>query len=237
MRYILILLLACAGSLSAADFADAFERRPEPVNLFDAAARADIERGGQLFGRGPDSRDMPQGGRIALGFANDPIGFGMSTSFDFYFASYWGVPFVAASLHQAIAYGVITNEYEGGGIAYSGSLAIGGKFVFDFPGVALSRWFRPWVGLYPIGFRFADATEDVKLPGEPRREINYTDVFYLMQAGTGVDIFLTGNFALGAAAYVTATFGGSTHRNEGITVKTHGRIGLYIEYISLTIRF
>lgn len=232
MRYILILLLACVGSLSAADFADAFERRPEPVNLFDTAAPADIERGGQLFSRGPDSRDMYFGGGVALGFANDPIGFGISFWYDFYF-----VPFVALSARYAITYGIITNEYEGGGDALATDFSIGAKFVFDFHNVKLSRWFRPWVGLYPVGFRYTDAIEDVKLPGEPTRTIRYGDVFFLMQAGTGVDIFLTGNIALGAALFVTATFGGSKHEHDGITVRTRGGIGVYFEYISLTIRF
>lgn len=225
-------VLACLAAPLAADAAFDLPR-PSP-RLFEASLLpVDRELRGQLLDEtGPASKDQSFGAGVALGFAGDPIGFGLSGWFDYYFTTW-----LAAGARFQMDYGVVTRRLEDGGVGLDFSLQFGAKFVFDLEDWEWSRWLRPWVALYPAGFRYASATEDAKDNAGNEVEIEYGDVFYLITAGGGVDFFLTSNIALGVGIYFDGTVGGSKHKKRDITVRHRGGFDFFFEYARLSIRF
>jgi hypothetical protein len=246
MRFLTVLALCgLAASAAAADFEAAFDTPRTHVNLFDdqpAVVDANWTPRGDRFATaqviddgGRSAGDQWFGVGVALGIAGDPIGFGASTWFDLYL-----YPFLAVSARGVLAYGVITNEYKDGGDALATGVSFGAKFVMDFDDVDVSRWFRPWAALYPVGFMYVAGEEEVETTlrtGSTRDDFPYSDIFFVVQGGVGADFFLTDNFGLGVGLYLNGTLGGSRHRHDGHTIKTRGRIGVYFEYIRAAFRF
>jgi hypothetical protein len=182
---------------------------------------------------GPGTDEQMFGAGVALGFHSEALGLGVSGWFDFHF-----LPYLAVSSRFHLAYGILTREYKDGGTALNLGLGLGVKFVLDVPDLEVTRWLRPWVALYPAGFVYVAATEDFDPPGpDSKKKFSYSDIFYLIQAGTGVDFFLTNMIGLGLGVYITGTVGGSKHEKDDTTIRTRGSVGVYFEYARLSLRF
>ncbi|MBE7491921.1 MAG: hypothetical protein HS108_09245 [Planctomycetes bacterium] len=228
----LLLTLACPAAVLAARGQDWFSLRLEPP-LRSRLLPLDRELAGQLLDEsGPRSKDQMFGAGAALGFAGDPIGFGLSGWFDFYFTTW-----LAAGARFQMDYGAITRRHEDGGTGLDFSLQFGAKFVFDLEDWEWSRWCRPFVALYPAGFRYHSATERAKDSQGRRFDFAYSDVFYVISVGGGVDFFLTSNIALGAGILLDGTVGGSRHKKRGVKIRHVGGADFFFEYARLSVRF
>lgn len=182
---------------------------------------------------GPDSDERMFAAGVSLGFHSYNIGLGMGAWFDFHL-----FPWLAFGTRFHLAYGILTRTYEDGGDALHLGVSLGAKFVLDFPDMEVTRWLRPWVALYPAGFAYVDASEDFDPPGaDDNGTFKYSDIFYFIQAGTGVDFYLTNFIGLGLGVYITGTVGGSRHEKDGTEVRTRGLVGVYFEYARLSLRF
>lgn len=250
--WLVLVVLFAGSSLTAAELSfdnlprsDRTVRLFEPVNLdhghsYESAFETgrhgrtgDLLKAQLVESAGDVSDDQWFGAGTALGVANNPIGIGASGWFDFYILRY-----LAVSTQFQFGYGIVTDELKDGGDGVFAGLSIGAKFVMDFPGVDINRWFRPFAAFYPAGFLYFSATEEVDPPdSDDTKKLNYSDIFYHMYGGAGVDFFLTPEIAIGAAIYVTGRIGGSKHKDHGVTVNTRGRVGVFFEYARLAIRF
>lgn len=220
----------------AAPLAAEFDLSPQrgQTRLFEATLLpVDAELRGQLLDEsGEGSSDQMFGAGVALGFAGDPIGFGLSGWFDFYFT-----PWLAVGGRFQMDYGIVTRRLEDGGTGLDFSLQFGARFVFDFEDWEWTRWLRPFVALYPAGFRYHAATEDAEDSNGEDFDYSYGDVFYVITVGGGVDFFLTSNLALGAGVYFDGTVGGSKHKTKGVTIRHRGGFDFFFEYARLSVRF
>jgi len=225
----LLLLIVFAATPLAAQFE--ISREVRKPRLFETSLLPDV-RGQLLDESGPRSKDQMFGAGVALGFAGDPIGFGLSGWFDYYLTTW-----LAVGARFQTDYGVVTRRHEDGGTALDFGLQFGAKVVFDLEDWEFSRWLRPYVALYPAGFRYHAATERAKDSAGRKFEINYGDIFYVITTGGGVDFFLTSNIALGAGIYVEGTVGGSKHKKRGVSVRHRGGFDFFFEYARFAVRF
>lgn len=256
MRHFAIMLaaIALAGGLAAADLTKlSFEKsftapRTHAPSLFaapevDAPAKAfnfdsglsdsGLYKGQLVDDDGTDTSEQLFGAGAALGMAGNPLGIGVTGWFSFYFT-----PWLAAEAKFVLAYGIITDAYENGGDGLAVGLAIGAKFVLDFPDMEITRWLRPFVALYPAGFVYFSSTEEIEPPGSGDTEdFTFSDVFYMIHGGIGVDFYLTNMIGLGVGVYITGTVGGSKHDKSGVEIETEGSVGVYFEYARLSLRF
>jgi hypothetical protein len=193
----------------------------------------DVARGQLVDDSGPRTTEQLFGAGVALGVNSAALGLGVSGWFDVYFT-----PWISAGLHSGVAYGILGRRYKDGGTALAWHLCLGAKFTFDMEDWDWSRWVRPWVALYPVGFQLLSATEDFNPAGPDRLDtITYTDVFFYISGAIGVDFYLTSLIGIGAAIYPYGTFGGRRHDDNGTTVRTRGYAGVYFEYVRLSLRF
>lgn len=234
VRILLMFLILVASPLCALDELPDDWRPADslrPVALFD--------RGGSwhqqpVYGQliddtGPRSTDQLIGFGAALMLDTSALGLGVNGFFDFYFT-----PWISASAHTGVAFGVLGRRHVDGGTGLGYHLALGAKFTFDLPDWEWSRWVRPWVAFYPVGFRYFSATESVDADND---RITYNDIYFHMQGGGGVDFYLTSLIGLGAGVLFYGDFGGSRRRIGDHRITTRGLWGLYFEYARLTVRF
>lgn len=179
------------------------------------------------------SADQMFGAGVALGFAGDPIGLGLSGWFDVYFTTW-----IAAEARLQLAYGLLTHPYQDSGTGVEVGLQLGAKFVFDMPDWEWSRWCRPFAAFFPVGFRYMAADEEFNPPGPGNSDhVHYSDVFFVIGFGGGCDFFLTPNIAIGVGLFVDGMIGGSRHDRNGVVVRTRGRVDVFFEYFRLAMRF
>jgi hypothetical protein len=238
MGRLLILMLVCAGGLAAhgQEFAFDLPRTREARLFTDAPPPADVPdiyRTGQLLDdSGPPSSELKYGLGASLALVDNPVGFGSNGWFDYY-----PFTFLAFGVNTFFNYGVITRDRLDGGTAFSTGFTAGGKFVLDFPELELTRWFRPYAMFHPLGLMYFAGSEDFRDSDGNRDTFRYSDVFFMMQGGAGVDFFLTSELAVGAGFFWRSTYGGSRHTSSGVRVRHRGRTDLNLEYIRLTYRF
>ncbi|MBX3475363.1 MAG: hypothetical protein KF754_13365 [Planctomycetes bacterium] len=227
----LVVVFASAAPLCAES---GFGLQRASPRMFEATLLPlDADLRGQLMDEsGAQSKDQYFGAGVALGFAGDPIGFGLAGWFDYYLTTW-----LAVGARFQMGYGIVTRRFEDGGVGLDFSMQFGAKFVFDMPDWEWSRWCRPFVALYPAGFRYASATEEAKDRSGRDFDFSYGDVFYVITAGGGVDFFLTSNIAVGAAVYFDGTVGGSKHKEKGVTIRHRGAFDFFLEYARLSVRF
>lgn len=177
---------------------------------------------GQMFGAGG-----------ALGINTAAVGIGFTGWFDFYFT-----PWLAASTWVGIDYGFVGRRVHDGGSALMFNVNIGAKFVMDFADMELSDWFRPWAALYPLGFALYSATEEADPPGnDDRVDITYSDLYYMVATGGGIDFMLTNLIGVGFGMYLYGTVGGKRHEIDNVITRTRGFFGFHFEYARLNLRF
>jgi len=230
---------ACAGEVGAYSFDDAFMGFGRGRSL-RAVSSAPVGFELPSIALGQDyvydswpSRKQKFGAGAALGLAGDPIGIGLTAWFEYYFR-----PYVAVGGNVLAGYGGITDPYQNGGDASYFGFALGVKAVLDVESVFESRLIRPWVAFYPLGLVLVSATEDYDVPGTGNTDdFDYSDVFFLIYGGIGTDFYFTDNVGLGGAIYVTGTIGGSKHTKDGVNIETKGNVGIYVEYLRLSVRF
>ena len=256
MRYMLMVLTAVVftGGVSAATLTElSFDRsfqharsngvdrnlfatklpQTEAAYTFSGFDLDDTLRSQLIDDSGPTSEERMFGAGAALGFHSYNIGLGVSGWFDFHL-----FPWLAFGTRFHLAYGILTRTYKDGGEALHIGMGLGAKFVLDVPDLEVTRWLRPWVALYPAGFAYVAATEEFDPPGnDDEGTFKYSDIFYFIQAGTGVDFYLTNMIGLGLGVYITGTVGGSKHEQDGSDLRTRGLIGVYFEYARLSLRF
>ena len=107
------------------------------------------------------------------------------------------------------------------------------------PLVGLTDWFRPFVAFYPVGLAYLSATEDADIPGTGNtKDVKYSDLYFLMAGGAGIDFYLTNLIGVGFGLYIYGSIGGSKHKHsQGIETETKGQVGVYFEYARLSLRF
>jgi hypothetical protein len=169
----------------------------------------------------------------ALGINSAAVGIGFSGWFDFYFT-----PWLAAGAWMGVDYGFVGRREHDGGSALMFNFNLGAKFVLDFEDVDITDWFRPWVAFYPVGLAYFAATEEADPPGSAdRRDISYSDLYYMMAAGLGIDFMLTRLIGVGFGLYFYGTIGGSRHESGNVVTRTRGFFGIHFEYARLSLRF
>jgi hypothetical protein len=235
MVRILVLMMVCCGTLAAQvqDFDFALPKTRE-ARLFDVSADIPkIERFGQILDdSGPPSSEQKFGLGASLALVDNPIGLGTNGWFDYY-----PFTFLAFGVNTFFNYGVITRKRLDGGTAVSTGFTVGGKFVLDLPDLELTRWFRPYGMFHPIGLMYFAGQEDFRDSDGNSDSLRYSDLYYMMQLGAGVDFFLTSEFAIGAGLFWRSTFGGSRHSRSGVSIRTRGRSDMNLEFIRVTYRF
>lgn len=171
---------------------------------------------------------------VALGLNTAAIGIGFGAWFDFYV-----MPYLAVSAYSNVSYGIVGRPYHNGGDALAFTFSVGAKFVLDFPNLEVTRWLRPFVAFYPLGFAYYTGTEDADEFGTGNtRDVTYKDLFFLMAGGIGTDFMLTHNIGFGVGFYIFGSIGGSKQKHSaGIETDTNGAVGVYIEYARLSLRF
>jgi len=250
MRYLLLVAAALAlCPLLHADegFERSFsaERNLRAVNLFEQQAETRTVAFAGDFDLDPllrapimesprESADQMFGTGATLGINSAALGVTFGGFFDFYFT-----PWLAAGAHFSISYGILGRPEHNGGDALAVAVLLGAKFVLDFEDVEITDWFRPFVALYPAGFAYFAATEDADVPGTgDTKDVKYSDIFYLIAGGAGIDFYLTNLIGVGFGLYLYGTVGGSKHEHSNnIETKTKGAVGVYFEYARLSLRF
>lgn len=251
MRYLLVLsaMLALCPLLAATEsgFEHGFanSRTPRAVNLFEPAQAAPVSFSADFGSLDPllrapimesprESANQMFGTGATLGINSAALGVTFGGFFDFYFT-----PWLAAGAHFSISYGILGRPEHNGGDALAVSVLLGAKFVLDFEELEITDWFRPFVALYPAGFAYFAATEDADIPGTgDTKDVKYSDLFYLIAGGTGIDFYLTNLIGVGFGLYLYGTVGGSKHKHDdGIETESTGSVGVYFEYARLSLRF
>lgn len=207
------------------------EEEPAAISLdvpsFEDAFRAQV---------GTKKRETTKeqfGAGASLGINYAAVGLGLGFWFEYY-----PVPMAAVGAHMSVAYGALGSPYENGGDGLAFSLQFGGRFVVDFDSIEITRWLRPFVAFYPVGFAFFSGNEDFDVPGTGNTdEISYSDVFFLMSGGFGCDFMITPQIGLGLGLYIYGTVGGSEHEKGNFKFRTEGSVGVYFEYVRLSLRF
>lgn len=221
LRYLIPALFLLAPCLSALSFDDSWRSSQglRQVALFD---RAPLQ--GQLLDdTGPESSELLFGAGVGLSLNNRAIGPGLNGWFDIYFR-----PWISAGLHSGFSFG----HYRSGATATSFHFALGAKFTFDIEKWEWTRWLRPWVALYPVGFQTFSVSERVS--GD---RVRYSDTYYYTSLGGGVDFFLTSHLAVGAGLLYYGSYGGRHHRVSGHRVRTRGFGGVHFEFARVVFRF
>jgi len=244
----LVVVLFITPCLYAASAFEAGWRRP------DRAPAPEWFEGGQIapvsFDLGP--ADLPRnwidgqtvmkkrettveqfGAGASLGINYAIPGLGLGFWFEFF-----PMPFISAGAHMTVGYGGLTDPYENGGTGLAFSLQFGARFVVDFDTIEITRWLRPFVAFYPVGFVYFSGTEDFDVPGTGNTdELTYSDVYFMMSGGFGCDFMITPQIGLGPGLYIYGTAGGSEHKKGNFKLRTEGAVGVYFEYIRLVLRF
>ncbi|MCC7507831.1 MAG: hypothetical protein IT464_00480 [Planctomycetes bacterium] len=237
MRSLLIVpvLAMCAAPLVALESLEqAWNHRPaRALQLFDMPDKRLPVYGQLLDDSGPRTTEQMFGAGASLSLDTNALGLGFNGFFDFYFT-----PWIAAASHVGVSYGFLGRQYQEGGTGMGFHVALGARFTFDLPDWEWSRWLRPWVAFYPVGFQLFSASEDFDPPGsDDEGTFKYSDIYFHMMGGGGADFYLTSLIGLGVGVYFYGSFGGSRHKQDGATIRTNGLFGMYFEYARVTLRF